>query len=394
MSSLLMVTVVSAQPGPPSNEDCQACHAEPSMTRADGRPVVVAPEAFARSVHSSFSCVDCHADLATLTEFPHPDRLAPVECASCHDDAAMKVASSVHAGIRGSGADGGGIGCAACHGPPHEITPSSDLQSATHTLRVASTCAACHSEAAPAATRGAPVAATFADSIHGQVLARSGNVAAPTCSNCHRSHDILAATNPESPVHRASVPATCGTCHAGVHAEFRDSVHGSALAAGNGDAPHCASCHTAHGIQRTETDVWQLSAVEQCGTCHREALTTYRDTFHGQVTALGFTPVAKCMDCHTSHAIRGADDPRSSVAPQNLTATCRTCHPSANANFVQYQPHANKHDPERLPALYYSARFMNVLLIGVFAFFGLHTALWFVRERTGNDTGPHDRTRP
>jgi hypothetical protein len=358
------------------------------MTRADGTPVVVPTDVFAQSVHGSFACVDCHADLAALAEFPHPENLAPVDCATCHDDPAMKLAASVHADVRL--ANGAAMGCAACHGPPHQMRPSSDLESPTHTLRVAATCAGCHSEMAPPGAPDAPAVATmFADSIHGRALTRSGNVAAPTCSNCHRSHDILPKAEPASPVHRTMVPATCGTCHAGIQRDFGDSVHATALRTGNANAPHCASCHTAHGIQRTDVGGWQLSAVEQCGTCHREALDTYRDTFHGQVTALGFTPVAKCMDCHQAHRIFGPDDARSSVAPGNLLTTCRTCHPGANENFIQYQPHANRYDAERLPALYYAARFMNVLLIGTFTFFGLHTALWFLRERAGTS---RDRT--
>ena len=94
-------------------------------------------------------------------------------------------------------------------------------------------------------------------------------------------------------------------------------------------------------------------------------------------------PVAKCIDCHQTHHIFKPDDPRSSVNQANLVATCRKCHAQANANFVKYQPHANQHDRQRLPQLYYSARFMELLLFGVFAFFGLHTTLWFMREHTG-----------
>jgi hypothetical protein len=238
------------------------------------------------------------------------------------------------------------------------------------------------------ALRGPAVAGTFADSIHGVALTRT--TVAPTCSDCHRSHDIRRHTDPESPVHAPNVAGTCGTCHANQQRLYGGSVHAALLQQGHAGAPQCASCHTAHSIRPTASDEWQLSAVEQCGTCHREALATYRDSFHGQVTALGFTPVAKCVDCHESHQVFDTSDPRSRVSSQNLLATCQTCHPSANLNFVRYQPHANKDDPERLPALYYAGRFMNILLFGVFAFFGLHTLLWFARERVGRGRGEDD----
>jgi hypothetical protein len=71
-------------------------------------------------------------------------------------------------------------------------------------------------------------------------------------------------------------------------------------------------------------------------------------------------------------------------------ATCQTCHPKANANFVSFDPHANKHSRERGQLLFFTNKFMEILLLGVFAFFGLHTALWFfrslkaMRERRGD----------
>ena len=204
---------------------------------------------------------------------------------------------------------------------------------------------------------------------------------APTCSDCHDNHAILPKRMNDSPVFPKNIPATCGKCHEGIRHEYALGTHGTKLAGGNLDAPNCASCHTAHGIERTDTDRWQLHAIDQCGTCHEESLATYRDTFHGQVTALGFTPVAKCVDCHGPHRVYPKSDPRSAVHPAKLEATCGQCHQGVTANFVKYNPHANKHDKTRLPALYYSARFMEALLVFVFAFFGVHTMLWFSRGR-------------
>jgi hypothetical protein len=349
------------------------------MTRADGQPVVVDPDGFAQSVHAPFACTDCHADLATATEFPHQDDLAPVECGACHD-AREALEQSVHAGV--PLASGTGLTCASCHGPPHEIRPAADPESTTNKVRVAGTCAQCHGDTvAPGAPRGPAVAGLFADSIHGRALTRT--TVAPTCTDCHHSHDIRRTEDPESPAHALQVPGTCGVCHPNQQRLYGESVHAEILQSGAADAPQCASCHTAHSIGTTAADEWQLSAVEECGTCHREALATYRDTFHGQVTAVGFTPVAKCVDCHTSHAVHRIADPRSPVSPPNRLATCQSCHPAASENFAAYQPHASKDDRERSPALYYASRMMHGLFFGVFTFFGAHTLLWFVRERSG-----------
>ena len=380
-SATIGASAASAQTTGPANEDCQTCHAEPSMARADGRPVVVPPQTFADSIHGVLSCTDCHTDLAKATEFPHTADLMSVNCASCHEEPSTGFTRSAHA-TRAATATGA-VNCMSCHGPPHEIKPASDPASATNKLNVATTCAQCHGETVKrGAPRGPSVADMFTDSIHGMALQRT--TVAPTCTDCHRSHDILPRTDAESPVHQPNVPTTCGTCHMDQRRLFDESVHAEAVKQGNANAPVCSSCHTAHSIRATGSGEYLLGAVEECGTCHREALETYRDGFHGKVTALGFTAVAKCADCHQPHQIHGPSDPRSSVAPANLVTTCQSCHAAANANFVKYQPHANKDDRERLPQLYYAGLFMEALLAGVFGFFGLHTLLWFLRERTGS----------
>jgi hypothetical protein len=45
------------------------------------------------------------------------------------------------------------------------------------------------------------------------------------------------------------------------------------------------------------------------------------------------------------------------------------------------------HDRRQNPALYYAALFMNLLLVGVFLFFGLHTALWLARSLGNGSRG-------
>jgi hypothetical protein len=75
-----------------------------------------------------------------------------------------------------------------------------------------------------------------------------------------------------------------------------------------------------------------------------------------------------------------ASDPASKVSKERRVETCRQCHEGASANFAMYDPHANRHNRDRSPLLYYAGKFMDLLLIGVFGFFGLHTLLWFVRS--------------
>lgn len=95
------------------------------------------------------------------------------------------------------------------------------------------------------------------------------------CETCHggdpRSfepfiahRDILARTNPASPVHRSNLPRTCGTCHTGPYVAFQKSKHYEMLRAGDKTVPTCNTCHgEAAGVRLSP------KALEsQCASCH------------------------------------------------------------------------------------------------------------------------------
>jgi nitrate/TMAO reductase-like tetraheme cytochrome c subunit len=367
----------------PKNEDCLSCHEDRGLTREKGGSVFVDAKVFEASVHgqSGVACVDCHSDLAKAADFPHAEHLASVNCGSCHEEASRKFANSVHAGLIGKSGQRR-AGCVDCHGS-HGVLPASDPASSVNHFNVAGTCLKCHRS--PAIDRAAgghgdnrPV--NFQDSIHGQALLKSGLNVAPACVTCHGFHDILPPESADSTVSRAKIPATCGSCHSRILAEFDEGVHGQALSRHDPRAPVCTNCHTAHEVKRADIPAWKLSVIRECGTCHEKLIESYRDTYHGQVTALGFTRIAACSDCHGAHRIFGPRDPRSSVSSANIVATCGKCHPGTGTNFAKYDPHADPKDRKRNPLLHYAALLMKGLLVGVFSFFGIHTLLWFPRS--------------
>ncbi|HEX4826141.1 MAG TPA: cytochrome c3 family protein [Candidatus Polarisedimenticolaceae bacterium] len=368
----------------PANDDCLACHDDAGITAGDGRSVTVSAKPFADSVHGPLSCIDCHADLAHA-DLPHPEKLAKVDCAVCHADPVSAYGKSVHAEARRNG-NSVAATCIDCHGK-HDIRPSTDPASPTYGLHLPATCGKCHGDPkviAAGKIRIGDVVTTYHDSIHGKALEKSGLVVSAKCTDCHGNHEIRRKSDPGSGVFRANVPATCGKCHEGIRAQYASGVHGTKLAAGNPNVPVCSDCHTAHHIERTDADRWKLDVLAECGSCHAQSLKTYRDTFHGQVTSLGFARVASCADCHGAHAIFPKTDPRSTISGEHRVETCRKCHAGAGASFARYDPHADKRDADRNPPLYWTARFMQLLLGGVFVFFGLHTSLWFQRLLRGD----------
>lgn len=297
-----------------------------------------------------------------------PAAPANEDCLACHEDssatradgssiavAADAVAKSVH----------GPLTCVSCHADLAKTTEwphPEQLQPAA--------CSTCHDSEGR----------NYNDSVHGRAVSRSGLAVAPRCGTCHGTHDIQRPSNPESSVHRAKIAGTCTTCHEGIAPLYARSVHAEPLGPNQSAAAVCSDCHTAHQIQRGDTDAWRLSVIAECGTCHLGRISSYRDNFHGQKTRLGSTRTATCSSCHDHHVILRASNPASTIAPQNLVATCRSCHPGASEAFVKYDPHADKHDPARSAPVYWTYRSMQGLLLGVFAFFGVHTLLWFPRS--------------
>jgi hypothetical protein len=366
----------------PSNTVCLECH-RGSLERSGGRRrLTPVGNAFATSVHGQMDmgCVDCHTDLRGA-KMPHAAKLARPDCSQCHEDAAKDYDESVHAQARKRSPDSDAAWCADCHGM-HDIRSAKDPKSSTYHLNLARTCAKCHANEAiiaKAHITAGNVPARFQDSIHGLALYKSGMLQAPNCASCHGNHAILRAADPKSRVNRAHVPATCGTCHAGILTTYEGSVHGAALRAGNARAAVCTDCHTAHETTAV-SEAWKAGLVKECGTCHVESMRTFRDTFHGKVTTLGFTRAATCADCHGAHGILAKKDPNSMVAPANRAKTCGKCHTGASEKFALYDPHADAHNRGHSPLLFEVSRSMKLLLVGTFAFFGLHTILWLVRS--------------
>jgi nitrate/TMAO reductase-like tetraheme cytochrome c subunit len=366
-----------------ANDTCLACHGDGAKNAA-GKSIAVDARSFGGSVHGqmNFKCTDCHADVAA-DKLPHPDKLKPAQCASCHEAAVKDFSATAHAKAR-AGGNAVAADCSSCHGN-HDIAKSSDPKSRTNVANVEATCAVCHGNEAvikQANLPGGNVAGKFHDSIHGRNPHAAGGPAtkAPTCTGCHGAHQIIGKADAASGVNRENVAKMCGSCHQQVFSRFAGSQHGSLKQAGNSAAPTCTDCHSAHGITAHDSPKWLVQVINECGTCHADLIKTYRDTYHGQVTQLGFTRVATCASCHGAHEVLPASNPRSMISPENRVNTCRSCHPGANANFAAFKPHGNPHDRQGEPILYFTRLFMQLLLAGVFTFFGIHTLLWLIRS--------------
>ena len=295
----VFATPALAQDGPVvTNEQCMLCHSEPGLSMVlpsnEVLPLTVDADTLAHSVHGAgaeepLNCVDCHNDIT---------------------------------------------------GYPHAPFPAPDYR--TWQVEISQVCGNCHEDQAVAEQ----------DSIHSRFLA-AGQIEAAVCADCHGSHDVQWA-NPESgPVDRMAQVDACGACHSTIADDYKQSVHGQALAEGNEDVPTCSSCHPAHHIEDPQSAEFRLNSPQLCGECHADeemmskygistdVFETYVADFHGTTVEIfestqpgEYTNKAVCSDCHGSHLILPPTDEHSSVMQANLTKTCQTCHPDANENFT------------------------------------------------------------
>ena len=373
---------------------CHKCHGDQEFlagftdTPAGETTLYVPDSILAGTRHEQFACTVCHI---TYGEgYPHAKQAMTLPCQGCHQQEGADWAASIHAVEE---AEGDAPTCVACHGGPgpHEIYSANDRRAPTHPLNVTASCSRCHADpgiigsyfgSAEEAQARAAVDQYYRN-VHGAALVRAGLAISASCDDCHGAHKVLPSHDPESTVHRDNVVDTCGNCHIGIIEIYEaGSAHGSAYLAqerGPNDvlAPSCIDCHTSHEMTHVDDPAWFLGMSATCGNCHEHLWETYLDTYHGQVTDLGFGLTAKCSDCHTAHNMRPASDPNSSVYPMNLVDTCGRCHPDANLNFVKYYAHGDTHDRLNYPLLFWPWLLMTTLLVSVWAFFGAHSMMWF-----------------
>lgn len=371
-----------------SEEDraCLACHGyrdiKPITKRGKTLNLYVDEKILEESIHKNVSCTDCHGGAKTFKAGPHNEGL-PLKllCSNCHEAEDKLYKRSIH-GIWYERGDTESASCVDCHGG-HDILASSNPKSRTSKFNLHKTCATCHQKKAVLESHNIAdkeAIAQFVDSIHGRALLVDGLVVAPTCNDCHGTHDILPHTHPDSKISKEHIPKTCGKCHVLVESVYNQSIHGQLVKARDARAPVCNTCHTSHQISQPFAPEFRLKSDRMCGKCHMDRLKRYRETFHGKALALGRQQVAACYDCHGHHDIQKSSNPLSYISDERRLETCRKCHPKASKAFAGYIVHADYTDKHGYPALYYTFLFMTLLLVGTFIFFAIHTALWLFRS--------------
>ena len=434
-------------PGLLAAESCLDCHDDSSMSmERNGATISLAVAAadFACTPHEDFSCGDCHAGLDE-DDLPHanPIPAAVDSCLECHED--LGASHAFHPAFGEPDAESVlqlGVNCVDCHGSHrirfladenfafrplgqkaacgqcHELESVDFMQSAhARALQdpesAAPSCLSCHTSDEVTAANGAtpserkielarlcmschvdnPEVAgqtlyssnfmkSFADSVHGKALF-AGNPEAPSCVDCHSSHEVARSSDQISHVNRGQVVSSCAQCHTEPAADYLHSIHAVEFSRGNRDAPVCTDCHGEHNILATKDPNSPVApanlAQRVCGECHGSVklterygmtankLSTFQDSFHGLATRGGAVEAVNCASCHAYHDVRTESDPESLVHPDNLARTCGQCHEGANDRFAEGKVHVSIDTASEEPVLFWIATLYTwgiVLIVG------------------------------
>jgi predicted CXXCH cytochrome family protein len=253
-------------PDLPAAVQCESCHTEEGANLAG-------------SVHAKASdhpCTSCHGDAHVIV--PKTDPKSPVyplnipkTCGSCHGNAAMAqryhlpnvyalYIDSIHGFALGKEGLLVAANCTSCHGS-HKILSHTNPQSSTYRTNIPGTCGSCH----------VGINEQYQNGVHGKAVA-AGNTSAPVCTDCHTAHGII---EPTSSDFRMQSTPICGSCHRDKFTTYRDTFHSQlGLLGGYTETARCWDCHKAHEVLPAtdpNSPIANANLISTCGRCHKGA---------------------------------------------------------------------------------------------------------------------------
>lgn len=303
---------------------CAVCHAEIEFVHRQ----IIRGELWEKQAHVLPACVDCHQ--------PHEVRrvyydygMSDKDCLRCHDDPKLvanddgrslfvdysEVKDSRHAGIS----------CAQCH---TEVNVSK--KRACESIQNKVDCSSCHAE----------IGKDYSISMHGTLNAKQDQNA-PSCIECHGTHNTLGRKDPRSLTFAINIPTLCGKCHReGEKAAIRytgnerdivnhysESIHGKGLLkSGLTVTATCTDCHTAHKeLPHTnpESSINRHNISHTCGSCHHGIEEQFENSIHSPLVSDTDKELPVCFDCHSAHEIKRADTEGFKL---EIMSQCGKCH--------------------------------------------------------------------
>ncbi|UCF20240.1 MAG: cytochrome c3 family protein, partial [Gemmatimonadota bacterium] len=335
---------------------CGECHhegTEVSLTRNIPQDQIL--QNYSQSIHGAglfrqglavtAVCTSCHTSHFIL---PHTDTRSSIHesnvaqtCAQCH-----ALIEQVHQQF---------IEGRLWEAEPHKIPVCVDCHSPHKIRRVFynagaanQDCFRCHSDPALTMERDGETVSLYVD----QAAYNASTHSETGCAQCHTDVTPSLLARPCNTTVAANVD--CAICHPMEVELHSTGTHGLLAAQGNLDAPGCLDCHDNHATQDhldPDSPTFARNVPDLCARCHREGepgarrmeldslpdiVNSYVMSIHGKgLLESGLVVTATCPDCHTPHHVLPADEPTSSVNPDNISATCGECHHGIEEQYIQ-----------------------------------------------------------
>jgi uncharacterized protein with PIN domain len=321
-------------------QTCAKCHTQIEEVHRK----VIKGELWEKEVYVLPACVDCHQPHKVRKVF-YDQGMADRDCLECHEKENLKakdgrsiftntdeLTQSAHKKTA----------CSQCHSG---VTPSKLRPCETITQMV--DCGACHTE----------VMSAYQKSFHGKLLAKN-DPNAPSCLECHGTHNIRGKRDPKSALFPTNIPNLCAKCHReGEKAAVRykgkeheiidhyvESIHGKGLIkSGLVVTAVCTDCHTSHSELPSKdpaSSVNRKNIAKTCGTCHHGIEEQFEKSIHSTLISGTEKDLPACSDCHSAHKITRADSEGFKLTIMNQ---CGRCHQSiAKTYFETYHGKVSK----------------------------------------------------
>jgi predicted CXXCH cytochrome family protein len=159
------------------------------------------------------------------------------------------------------------------------------------------------------------------------------------CISCH-----IDADDEGFPHNEILDPVNCGICHTDQMADNMRGIHGQALLLNDTDAPSCKECHGSHDVlhnSNPSSRTYKMNIPVLCGKCHQEGeavsrrrnisahniVENYSQGIHGRgLFESGLIVTATCNNCHGNHLVLPHTSPNSSISSNKIAETCMMCH--------------------------------------------------------------------
>ncbi|RZI42033.1 cytochrome C [Herbaspirillum sp. HC18] len=149
--------------------------------------------------------------------------------------------------------------CNDCHDVhTFDIPPAGTTRRAESKRDIPKICGKCHEDQLD----------EYTESVHGKEVLDKGNVKAAVCADCHTAHAVAnTSANPT----KLSITASCGNCHEDNYQSYKRTYHGQVNSLGYANTGKCFDCHGSHGIARAddpESKVHPDNRLKTCQQCH------------------------------------------------------------------------------------------------------------------------------